>query len=212
MSALAAYEAGLETNASRTAQLQARVDSADEERLRLVAAKQGADERVIRLRAALAQLESQYERHVPHGELAELVGALGARLATGVPVERLSFVIEHAEAEKNCDSNTEIRELQARTPSSTALNYTETFMNGRVIVSADGASSHDFTGNALGRFDHDKPVALRFLLMNGEIDRVESKLPLAHSIVLDGSEYRFRALTAERLGYIKLVAQRCDYP
>jgi len=212
MSALAAYEAGLAKNAARIERLQSDIDEARQERLRLIAEKQSAEERVVRLRKALAQLEGQYEKNIPDGAMGALMGTLKQRLAHGVPLERLSFVIEHATNERSCDDMTETRELQARTPVSTALNYTETFMSGLIIVSADGVAARDADGNALDRFDPDQPVALRFLLINGEIERVEATLPLAHSIVLDGSEYRFRAVPGNNLGTIKLIAQRCNYP
>lgn len=208
----AAFEAGKAKNDESVRRMRAELLDAENQKLELIAAKETAEERVRRMAGTLAQLERDYQQNVPEGDLAELVLAIRERIAAGIDPDRLKFVIGTAAFERKCDKSTETQPLLVRTPLSTNLDNTVGFAKNRVVVSAEGQPMRDDAGVALGFFDPDKPIAIRFLMISGELERVSKTLPLTHSVVVDDDEYQIQVLADSRRGYLAVTVRRCDYP
>lgn len=208
----AAFEAGSAKNSESVLRMRSELASAEDEKLELIAAKETAEERVRRMASTLGQLENDFQEQVPDGELANLLDVIRTRLNDGMETERLQFLLEAAALERSCDRSTETQPLLVRTPLSTALDNTVGFANNRVVLSAEGQPMRDESGVAMGFFDPDKPIAIRFLMISGEIERVSDRLPLTHSVVVDDDEYQFQVLVDSRRGYLSVTVRRCDYP
>ncbi|MEZ5826090.1 MAG: hypothetical protein R3C97_15565 [Geminicoccaceae bacterium] len=181
----------------------------DRERVREDAA---AKDEVERLRQALAQVESDYAANVPTGEKKQLLDLVGTRLETGVPAERLAFVIREAAAQRQCAPDIEAKRLQARTPIVGNAANTVGFADNLVTVSGEGASARDEAGRPEAWFDPGQPVTLRFQTIGGESVVVEEVLPVTHAMVINGDEYLFQATPAERRGFVEIAVQVCEFP
>jgi len=149
---------------------------------------------------------------VPQGVLENLVTLLAERLQAGVPAERLEFVVARASIERVCKSQIESRRLEIRTPVGTDVDNRTSLAGERITVSGEGQPARDEAGVAQAWFDPAKPVVLRFLTIDGDVERVENQLPLTHALVFDDKEYRFLAAPADRRGFVDLAVQECDYP
>jgi len=209
---MSGYHVGISQNATEIARLRQDLEERRRANEALVERVATAEEEARRAEAQLERFERAYRANVPRGEVKELLERIEAKLAQGVPAERLGFVIGEAGGERSCDSGVETRRLEARTPITTQVDNSVTFADNRITVSGEGEPARDEDGVAETWFDPDAPVTLRFLTINGDISSVEGRLPMTHSIVLEGDEYRFSANRGEARGTIAVTAQRCDFP
>ena len=178
-------------------------------------AEQGAEAAITRR----AQLEQAYRAEVPAGQLRELVDLAQARLKDGVPFDRLAFLLRAARIERRCEKDLERRRVPVHTAASTSPLGSTGFLDGRITVTAEGMAAPRPEGGGGGAsagepFDPARPVALRFLRIDGEVAAVEGRLPLTHAVVLGGQELMFAIAATDQAppGQVEVTMQRCAYP
>lgn len=153
----------------------------------------------------------RYEDDVPTGQRKAFLDLIQSRIDAGMDPERLNFLISTARAERECDEVPESKRFLAQSPLYQGANDSVAFADNRVTVTAIGESAQNEQGNPHAWYDPAQPVRAVFTLLGGESSQIEGKLPLHHSVVADGSEYRF-TLTPGARGFINVAAERCAYP
>ncbi|MEE9141041.1 MAG: hypothetical protein V3U18_09770 [Alphaproteobacteria bacterium] len=206
-----AYQIGADLAERDVTRLEREIASLSEE----IAALQGEN---ADLRAALsaAELEAErwrrrYQQDVPSGVEKELLDLVAKRLAAGVAADRLAFVIGAANNARSCDDAPVTKRFIVQTPWTKGANDSVGFADGTITVTGQGVSAIDAQGNPEAWFDPAKPVTLRFTELGGESSQISGKLPLHHSVVAGGDEYRF-TITAGALSFVEVTGDKCRYP
>lgn len=184
-----------------------------EERIRLTGvaqaqAQQQADQAEQRRRDDLAALAEK----VPQGDVAALVDLVRKKLASGMPLDRLRFVVEQVRPERQCSPGVQKKRFAPRMPSEVSPLQTVSFLDNKVTISGVGISALSKEGAAQPWFDPGQPVEIRILSIGGGIDIVKGVLPAGRSLVEDGREYRFGFASSDKRGSIEVTLQDCAYP
>ncbi|MEM7226942.1 MAG: hypothetical protein AAF495_28490 [Pseudomonadota bacterium] len=158
-----------------------------------------------------SEWRSRYEAEVPQGEVLGLFQALQKKLADGVEVERLAFVVDEARSLQDCEEETATKRFIVQTPYSGSGNDSISFDRKTVTVTAAGEPATDAAGNPQGWFDPAKPVTTRFTEIGGRNSESQGMLPQHHAMVIGDKEYRFTVLQGER-GFVTVTRERCAYP
>lgn len=188
------------------------VATAQGEIQRLTDADAAARDTVARLQAELDEqkkraddLAVRYAEVAPSEDMKDLTAALRAKLDSGLEAKRLAFVIANAEKPKRCGGEATKRFMVKTARFDGAATWVR--FADLVTVSAEGASSGDGTEQA---FDPDKPVTVHFTAIGGKDSQISGKLPLQHSMVVKGGEYRF-TISPGAKGFVEVTGDRCEY-
>jgi hypothetical protein len=159
----------------------------------------------------LEQLHTQYQKDLPEsGPVRDLYDQLRQQLDDGMAPERLAFVIRSARPPRNCLDPSSKR-FMVKTPAYDGPASTVSVGEGAVIVSGIGASSHNKSGQPEAWFDATQPVTVTFKLASGETEEKSGTLPMQHSLIASGREYRFTLSEGEK-SFVKVTFDSCDYP
>ena len=157
------------------------------------------------------QLQQQYLQELPQdGPMRTLVDEVRQQLSEGMSPERMAFVIRSARPPRNCTDPTTKR-FVVSTPAFKGPNSTIRIGEGAVNIAANGISAKNRDGQPESWFDPAQPVNLTFTLGDGEVQKKDGKLPLQHSVVASGREYRFTLEEGEK-SFIKVTFDSCEYP
>lgn len=186
------------------------VAAAREEIARLTASETAHQEQVARLQTELDdakkradEYQAKYAQVAPSEEMKDLTAALRAKLDTGLDGKRLAFVIANAERPKRCGGEATKR-FMVKTAKFDGASTWVRFAD-LITVTAEG------TGNGGEQaFDPDKPVTVHFTAIGGKDSQVSGKLPLQHSMVVKGGEYRFTVAPGAK-GFVEVTGDRCEY-
>lgn len=206
-----AYQTGSELASRQVATLEEEIEAQKAEILGLEAAR---DEAVVARTAAeqeVAAWQERYEAEVPTGEMREIVNLALKKRQDGVDLERLRFVIDAVENDRNCRGETETKRFIVPTKSYNGGNDWVGFDDTRVTVTGIGQAALDSSGNPERYIDPSKPVSITFKHIGGETEQVEGKLPIQHSLVIGDTEYRFNVVEGSR-AFVNVTAEMCDYP
>jgi hypothetical protein len=157
-----------------------------------------------------AELQAKYQHDVPAGPARELFGLLQERLKSGTPPDRLAFVIGATTPERKCDGAAESKRFIVRTPGSEPGNDWVGFANNTIRVTAEGEPAKS-GGQEQAWFDPGKPIVVRFTRHDGVVSEVKGILPISHSVVKDGKDYRFSVAGGPR-GFVVVTGDRCNFP
>jgi hypothetical protein len=158
-----------------------------------------------------SEWQNRYQAEVPTGQSKDLFELIRDRMAAGVETRRLAFVIEATSNLQSCDKDPVTKRFLVQTPLYKGANDSVTFGGETITVTASGANAADPQGNAEAWFDPSKPVNVSFAEIGGRITETTGKLPLHHSVVVRGSEYRFTVLPGPQ-GFVKVSGERCNFP
>ena len=189
----------------QVAKLETRLSEAKDAQARLRA-------ELAETREALESWQARYEAEVPEGQTAALLNLLRERLADGVSAERLRFVVAEAQERDSCTGGPETRRFLVRTPLAEGAADSVTFDDGRLTVTAAGASAQGSQGRPEAWFDPAKPLAVTITPVGGGGETVEGTLPLHHGLVVESQEHRFSFVQGARRGFVEVTWRRCDYP
>ncbi|MEM7021449.1 MAG: hypothetical protein AAF637_02550 [Pseudomonadota bacterium] len=158
----------------------------------------------------LATLQRRYDEEVPQGEFAGLVGQLQRQLRAGAEPERLAFLIDAAAHQASCEEAPVTKRFVPRTPLTSGAVSAVRF-GGRITVTATGRSALDAEGQREAWFDPAAPVKVAFRTLDGRELTVQGVLPLRHTMLVDGQEYRFSAI-AGPASFVEITGQACPFP
>ena len=162
-------------------------------------------------RQSEAQWQNRYQEEVPTGQSKELFDILRDRMAAGVETKRLAFVIESTGNIRTCDKKPATKRFLVQTPLYRGANDSVTFGGEAITVTAKGDNAETVDGRAEAWFDPAKSVTVLFAEIGGRTTERSGKLPLHHSVVVGGSEYRFTIQPGPQ-GFVKVSGERCNFP
>jgi hypothetical protein len=207
-----AYEAGsslaereLEELEQRVADLVQRVEALEQENTDLQAGLILEDRR-------LKDAELRYERDVPRGALAALMGRVRAKLDAGVEEERLAFLIDSAGKPRTCDDKPVTKRFMVRTPISRGANDSVSFAKNSITITALGESALNAEGKVEAWFDPAQAVTLRLTELGGKTTVERGKLPLHTSVIVKDKEYIYTVVAGKQRGFLEVTGDRCEYP
>lgn len=212
----AAYEVGLSQTRSEVerliADLEAQRDQNRELSARVATAEQRAEQaREEAVRLSGVGVAGQPSRPGLHPDLEPLLRLSERKLAEGVPLERITKVVEELRRERNCLAKVETKRLAVRTAISRDASPTG-FADGLFQIQASGATARSANGLSEAWFDPAKPIDLAIKLRTGQPRTASGTLPFEHAVVIDRREYIFQARSHERRGFVELALRVCDYP
>jgi hypothetical protein len=194
-----------------------RIGGLEDEISRLSARERDLGERAARLevelsaaQAELARWQARYEADVPTGKARELHALMGKLLRQGVAAERIGLMIEAAGRDLDCVDEPSTRRFLVRTPLYRGANDAVTFAANAITVTAAGVSARDPNGNPEAWFDPAQSVKISFAGLGGATSEVSGMLPLHHTMLWNGAEYRFSIVAAEQRGFVYASADRCS--
>lgn len=204
---LFAYQIGVEQVAGREERLTDRIEALEAENQRLT-------DTAVRLeaqtRTALVQhqqIRQLYDRDLPTGIRADLLGLIDSRLANGIPAERISQYIEAASQPEGCSEPVSRRFIMP-TPNFTGDGTSVGFGQGLVTVSGRGQNAIDDGGTTQSWFDPAQEVTMVFTAIGGDQQMVSGILPVFHTMVIGDEEFRFAVEQGDR-SLVNVSADRC---
>ena len=165
------------------------------------------DEAVRRLRA----LQARYDRDAPQGALRELHRRTVGLIDSGVPHERITALLSHAEARPQCADGPVTRRFVLPVSATRGANNAVGFADRTITVTGRGAPARSEDGGPQAWFDPAEPVTLHFTLVGGRQGRISGRLPLHHSLVSEGREHRFTARPGPR-SFVLVTWVGCELP
>jgi hypothetical protein len=207
-----AYQVGLSQNQSEVERQQADIDDFLLQINALSRRVAGESQAARDAQGRIGQLEARYARDVPRGELRALIDLIKSRLDEGLPAERLEFVISQTTEATSCTARTETKRFLMHTSISTGAVSSVSFGGNRITVTGQGATTRNEQGQPQAWFDPGQSVQIRFMQLDGEVENADGMLPLSHSMVVDGREYRFTITNGEQQGFVDITGQNCDWP
>ena len=206
-----AYDTGSKLGQQRAITLEAELEATSERVAELVREKDGLQVALEQTRNSLADLEERYGKDVPSGPLAEIQALARDKLGEGIEAERILFVLGAVEQQRDCDAAPLEKRFLVSTPLSVGGNDSVGFADGTLVVTAEGESALTADGKPEAWFDPALPVTLRFASLDGRVSEASGVLPLRHSQVTGGREYRFNAVPGAR-GFIQVTGDSCVFP
>jgi len=204
------YQVGVSANQAWTERLEGDVARVQGDNLALRDRLAEASLRASHAQSALDRLHDRYRAEVPAGELAALLQQVERQLRDGVDRDRLAFLIEAAGQQPACDGAPVTKRFRPHTQLADGPIGAVRF-GDRITVTATGVSASDASGQLEAWFDPAKPVQLVFRTLDGRALNVDGVLPLRHSMLVDGQEYRFSAL-AGPTSFVEVTGQVCPVP
>lgn len=151
----------------------------------------------------------QLSQLLPNEEIRDLVAVITEKANTGVEISRMETIISGMTKDAKCQSDVDTKRFIVLTPVSTTDISTASFERGLITLSASGSPTINEAGNPEAWFDTSKEITVNFMLMGGEEQQVTGLLPLYHSVITGGSEYRF-SIAAGRTSFVDASVQQCD--
>lgn len=205
----AAYRAGVSQSAAEIERLLADLDDQRELGRKTSMLVASLEERLAGTRAQM-----QETRRVRAADLPPPVGPLAViverKLAAGVEARRIGEVLAPLSRERRCAPEVETRRLLLATPISRESGVSR--FPGGFAITGKGVSVRDAQGRPEAWFDREQPVELALQGPGGITQALAGVLPLEQGVVMDGSEYLFRAEASPRRGFVELSLKVCDYP
>lgn len=159
----------------------------------------------------LETLKTQYEKDLPQeGPMREIFDMIKKQVDDGMAPERLAFVIRSARPPSNC-SDPVSKRFVVRPPSYKGPESTVSVGEGAVTISAIGEAARGSTGQVEAWYDPTQKITLTFKTADGATEEKSGTLPLQHSIIAGGREYRFNLTEGEK-SFAKVTFDSCDYP
>lgn len=199
-----AYEAGTQLSAQEIADLKSEIARLSESEQAQLTRSQELETLLTEARQTAEDYRLRYEEVAPE-EVQEVLAEVRAKMSEGLSSERLAFVVSQAHPPREC-SDTETRRFIAKTENYNGANTWVRF-DDTVTVSGTGKAAN---GGREQWFDPAEPVTMTFTPLGEDTQTVQGELPLQHSMVFKGKEYRFTVVPGSR-GFIEVTADWCEY-
>lgn len=206
-----AYQVGVSASHAMAAKLEDDLERFQSDNLALRERLSGEARRAEEAGRQLEDLRQRYRADVPTGTVRDLLDEIVVQLEDGVEAERLSLMIDLAGRPAACAEQPETKRFMPATPVAADVVNAVRFGDGRIVVTGRGQSARNDQGLAEAWFDPAASLDLTFRMLGGEREEISGTLPIRHSMVVDGIEYRFAAIAGER-AFIEITAQACEIP
>jgi hypothetical protein len=157
--------------------------------------------------------QQRFSAEVPTGDAKAVLDLAQKKLAQGVDVARLRFLIDASSNPRVCDAEPETKRFTVRTPiGKPSRDSATTLANKQITVTADGQPEVNTNGRKEAWFDPAQPVTVKFAELGGKATEATGILPVQHSVVIGDSEFRFTVAADDKRGFVAISAIRCNYP
>jgi|TARA_R110002096_G_scaffold436009_1_gene665059 hypothetical protein len=150
----------------------------------------------------------QLSQLLPNEEIRSLLGVVTRRANEGVDISRMETILGGISKDADCSGETDTKRFIVLTPVSTEEASTASFYRGLITLSGRGSPTLNDDGNPEAWFDTTKEITVSFMMPGGDQQEVTGTLPLYHSVITGGSEYRF-SITAGRTSFVDASVQKC---
>lgn len=151
----------------------------------------------------------QLSQLLPNEEIRNLLATVTKRANEGVDIPRMETIIGGISKDASCSGEADTKRFMVLTPISTDSSSTASFYRGLITLSGFGSPSLSDTGAPEAWFDVAKEITISFMMPGGDQQEVTGTLPLYHSVITGGSEYRF-SVTAGRTSFVDASVQQCE--
>ncbi|MCC3862070.1 hypothetical protein [Pseudemcibacter aquimaris] len=151
----------------------------------------------------------QMKQLLPNEDMRNVIAVVTAKANEGVDLARMENIISGISKDATCDAEIDSKRFMVLTPVSPDEVSTASYYRGLITVSGTGSSVMNENGAPEAWFDPAKEVFISFMMPGGEKQDISGTLPLYHSVITGGSEYRF-SITAGRTSFADASVQRCD--
>lgn len=151
----------------------------------------------------------QLSQLLPNDEIRELIGVVTEKANSGVDITRMQTIINGMTNDAVCSSEADTKRFVILTPVSLEQSSTASFYRGLITLAGRGSPTLNENGSPEAWFDTTKEITISFMLPGGDQQEVTGALPLYHSVITGGSEYRF-SITAGRTSFVDASVQQCD--
>ena len=127
---------------------------------------------------------------------------------TKVDISRMETILGGISKDADCSGETDTKRFIVLTSVSTEEASTASFYRGLITLSGRGSPTLNDDGNPEAWFDTTKEITVSFMMPGGDQQEVTGTLPLYHSVITGGSEYRF-SITAGRTSFVDASVQKC---
>lgn len=158
----------------------------------------------------LEQMRASYEEVLPEGPMKNLVALLKKQLDEGIDEKRLESVILSARPPQNCEKP-ENKRFVIITPIYKGPESQVSLLSGIIVISGKGKNVVNEKNAPEAWYDAGKPVEITFKTADGHAETKSGVLPLYHSVITGGREYRF-TVAADAQSFAKVTYDSCDYP
>jgi len=156
------------------------------------------------------QLQQEFNETLPSdGPMRGLLTLVQQQLDKGMAPERLKFAIQAARPPTDC-SDVFDRNFLVSTPGYKGEGGSVSIANNAIKIMASGYSAMNKNGDKEAWFDPQKKVKISFEY-DGKKEQKSRILPLQHSIISDGREYRITVSKSVK-SYAKITYDSCAYP
>lgn len=156
-------------------------------------------------KAALDQLNQL----LPNEEMKSLIATATQKANSGVEISRMETIINGVTKDASCSAEIDTKRFIVLTPISPQSVSTASYCRGLITVAGTGSATVNENGSPEAWFDPTEEVTINFMLAGGEQQEVSGTLPLYHSLITGGAEYRF-SMTTGRTSFVDASVQKCD--
>jgi hypothetical protein len=204
---LFAYQIGVEQVAGREDRFIDRIEALETENLELTDTALRLEAQARTALIQHQQIRELYDRDLPTGFRAELLALIDARMADGVPAERIALFVEAARQPEGCSEPVSRRFIMP-TPTFSGDGTSVGFGQGLVTVTGRGQNAVDEAGTTQSWFDPAREITMVFTAIGGQQQVVSGILPVFHTMVIEDEEFRFAVEQGDR-SLVNVSANRC---
>ncbi|MBT5766933.1 MAG: hypothetical protein HOI58_08790 [Kordiimonadaceae bacterium] len=155
-----------------------------------------------------AQLD-QLNQLLPNEEMKSLIAKVTEKANSGVEFSRMETIINGVTKDASCFAEIDTKRFIVLTNLSTESVSTASYYRDLITLAGTGTPSLNENGSPEAWFDPTKEVTINFMLAGGEQQEVSGTLPLYHSVITNGFEYRF-TITPGRTSFVDASVQQCN--
>ena len=152
---------------------------------------------------------ARYQREVPRGATLALARRIESHLDAGADPERIELYLDASVREARCDNQPRSKRFLVRTPLYSGANDSVSFADSALTATASGTAATDAAGNPEAWFDPAMDISFAVIAISGERSETAGPLPLHHSVIWAGAEYRFTVVNGASRGFVTVTADRC---
>lgn len=154
------------------------------------------------------QIKAEYNAQIPEGPMQDLTRLVREQINQGMDPSRLAFFIKSARPPTGC-TDPETKRFVVSTPNYSGPDSTVSVADAAIIITGKGTSATK-DGKAEAWYDPAQMVEITFSA-NGQKEVKKSNLPIRHSVIAGGREYRFTIEEGSK-SFAKVVFDSCAYP
>lgn len=151
----------------------------------------------------------QLNQLLPNEEMKSLIATVTQKANSGVQLGRMETIIKGVTKDASCSAEIDTKRFIVLTPVSPQSVSTASYYRGLITLAATGNATVNENGSPEAWFDPTEKVTINFMLLGGEQQEVSGTLPLYHSVITGGSEYRF-TIAPGRTSFVDASVQKCD--